>query len=79
MSDWSTLLVQQAEIAMHINSRVFDAPAAMLQKDVAAELGVSPRTLSRWLRDGYGPTAVRVGTNLLYDRAAVDAFVAGAR
>jgi predicted site-specific integrase-resolvase len=61
---------------MHIDSRVFDAPAVMLQKDVAAELGISPRTLSRWLRDGYGPKAVRVGTNLIYDRAAVDAFVA---
>ena len=51
----------------------------LLQREVAASLGVSKRTLSNWLKQGHGPRPVRDGNRLLYDRADVDAFAAGVR
>lgn len=52
------------------------------QGEVAALLGISRRTLNNWQRSGYGPTPVREGerpgARLLYDRADVEAFAAGA-
>ena len=56
-----------------------EIPSALLQKDVASQLGVTTRTLRRWRRDGFGPVATRAGTSLLYDRAAVEAFARGVR
>lgn len=51
----------------------------LLQKEAAAVIGVSVRTLNNWLHDRYGPTPVRDGRTLLYDRSAVEAFQAGVR
>lgn len=51
----------------------------LLQKEVAAELGVTVRTLSQWAKDGFGPEPTRDGNRLLYCPAAVAAFKAGAR
>lgn len=51
----------------------------LLQKEVAEALGCSRRTLTNWLRAGYGPQPIRVGNNLLYNPADVQAFAAGAR
>lgn len=51
----------------------------LLQREAAAALGISPRTLNNWLRSGHGPAPVRDGGRLLYDRAAVEAFRAGVR
>lgn len=56
-----------------------DIPPVLIQKDVAATLGVSVRTLNNWLRQGYGPQPRRVGPALLYDQAAVEAFTRGVR
>jgi len=53
--------------------------AALLQKEAAAILGVTARTLRNWRRYGFGPQPHEDGGRLLYDRAAVDAFAAGAR
>jgi excisionase family DNA binding protein len=49
------------------------------QKEAAVQLGVSPRTLQRWMRDGFGPQPHRDGSHVLYDPADIMAFLAGAR
>lgn len=54
-----------------------ELPPTLLQKDAAAKIGVTTRTMRRWMRDGFGPPATRVGPALLYDRAAVEAFSRG--
>jgi predicted site-specific integrase-resolvase len=48
------------------------------QLETAALLGVTRRTLNNWQRTGYGPQPVRDGNRLLYSRAEVEAFAAGA-
>ena len=52
------------------------------QVEAAAILGVSRQTLNNWQRSGFGPQPVRdgerPGARLLYDRAEVEAFAAGA-
>jgi hypothetical protein len=49
------------------------------QKEAAAKLGVSLRTLQRWTRDGFGPQPYRDGASVLYDPAALAAFASGVR
>lgn len=44
-------------------------------KELAAELDVSPRTLARWRRLREGPAITRVGRKIQYRRAAVDAWL----
>jgi predicted site-specific integrase-resolvase len=50
--------------------------------ETAIILGVSRQTLNNWHRSGFGPQPVREGNRpgarLLYDRAEVEAFAAGA-
>jgi DNA-binding transcriptional MerR regulator len=53
--------------------------AALQQGEAADLIGVTPRTLRNWRKSGFGPTPVRDGCRLLYDRAEVSAFMAGAR
>lgn len=53
--------------------------AALLQKEAATILGVSPRTLHNWRRDGFGPQPYEDGGRWLYDRAAIEAYAAGVR
>lgn len=48
------------------------------QIEAASVLGVTRRTLNNWQRIGYGPQPVRDGNRLLYNRAEVEAFAAGA-
>lgn len=52
------------------------------QIEAAALLGISRRTLNNWQRANFGPRPVREGerpgARLLYDRAEVEAFAAGA-
>lgn len=44
--------------------------------EVAAILGVAPRTVERWRNLGGGPPYVRIGKRTIrYEAAAVDAFV----
>lgn len=50
----------------------------LTQREAAAILQVSTRSLRRWAKEGFGPQPVRDGGQLLYDRAAVRAFAAGA-
>ncbi len=43
----------------------------------AAALGVSPRTLQRWRRDGGGPRYIRVGLRrVTYDPAVIEEWAA---
>lgn len=54
----------------------------LTQIEAAGLIGVSRRTLNNWQRSGYGPRPTRdgnlPGSRLLYDRAQVEAFAAGA-
>ncbi|MBB1492004.1 helix-turn-helix domain-containing protein [Paracoccus sp. MC1854] len=43
--------------------------------DVAALLGVSPRTLSRWHAQRVGPARCKLGRTVLYRRTAVEAWL----
>lgn len=42
---------------------------------VAAFLGVSPRTLSRWHAQRVGPARCKLGRTVLYRRTAVEAWL----
>ena len=53
--------------------------AGIQQNEAAAVLGVSTRTLRKWLHAGYGPQPTRDGGRLLYDRASLQSFMAGVR
>ncbi len=44
------------------------------EPEAAAHLGISVRTLIRLRKAGNGPTAVRIGHQLRYERAALDAW-----
>ncbi len=44
--------------------------------EVAAELGISERTLERWIKRGKFPEPVRFGVRRQWLRSAVDAWVA---
>lgn len=52
--------------------------AGLSQLEAATLLGVTSRSLRNWQRSGFGPKPVRDGARLLYDRAEVEAFAAGA-
>lgn len=43
---------------------------------LAAELDVATPTVRRWQRTGEGPAFIRVGRQIRYTRAAVDAWLA---
>lgn len=49
----------------------------MSRDDLAAELGVSVDTLSRWETRRIGPPCVRVGRKVLYRRGAVQEWLVG--
>ena len=44
-------------------------------EDVAAEIGVSLRTLSRWRTDGTGPPWIKAGHHARYRPADVEAWL----
>ncbi|GAA0984661.1 hypothetical protein ENKNEFLB_02081 [Nocardioides aquaticus] len=43
--------------------------------ELAEWLGKPKRTLYRWRVQGYGPSAIKVGNDLRYRRAVVDAWL----
>jgi DNA-binding transcriptional MerR regulator len=51
--------------------------AGLTQIEVAALLNISPRSLRRWAKGGYGPRPIRDGNRLLYSPVDVEAFAAG--
>ena len=44
----------------------------LTEAELAAELGISVRTLVRWRRYRDGPTITRIGRRVYYHRAAID-------
>lgn len=44
-------------------------------EDLAKEIGISPRTLSRWQLQRIGPPRVKVGKQIFYKVAAVQAWL----
>jgi len=53
------------------------SPARRLdtEKEAAAYLNVSPRTLQAWRLRGGGPAYVKLGAAVRYDRDALDRFI----
>lgn len=47
----------------------------LTEAEVADFLGKSIITLGRWRRQGYGPTAVRVGRSARYTRQSLSEFM----
>jgi excisionase family DNA binding protein len=46
------------------------------EKQLCAELGISPVTTTKWRRKGEGPPFIRVGRLIRYSRAALDEWLA---
>jgi len=46
------------------------------EKQLCAELGISPVTTTKWRRKGEGPPFIRIGRLIRYSRAAVDEWLA---
>ena len=46
------------------------------EKQLCAELAISPVTTTRWRRTGEGPPFVRVGRLIRYPRSALEAWIA---
>lgn len=46
-----------------------------LYEDVARHMGVSERTVRRWVREGIGPRAVRVGNTVRFRQEDVAAWL----
>lgn len=51
------------------------APSYLSSQEVAAELGVSPRTLDTWSYERRGPRFHKIGRHRRYRRADLDAWV----
>ncbi|MCG6941516.1 MAG: helix-turn-helix domain-containing protein [Thiohalocapsa sp.] len=53
------------------------SPARQLdnEKEAAAYLKLSPRTLQAWRLRGGGPEYVKLGNAVRYDRAALDRYI----
>jgi DNA-binding transcriptional MerR regulator len=48
-------------------------------KDLAARIGIRPKTLDNWRSLGVGPAFYRLGSRVVYDLADVDAWLAERR
>ena len=59
------------------NTTANHSPARRLdtERDAAAYLNVSPRTLQAWRLRGGGPEFVKLGASVRYDRDALDRFI----
>lgn len=63
-----------------MNIRVASDSVRLLRPDeVADQLGVQPATLATWRCTGSGPSFVKVGRNVRYAPADVDAFISERR
>lgn len=50
-------------------------PDRLTHEQVAAQLGISPRTLDRWHALGEGPPRIKVGKQIFYRLASVRAWL----
>jgi predicted DNA-binding transcriptional regulator AlpA len=50
-------------------------PDLVTGDELAADIGVNPKTLQRWAREGRGPRRVRLGNRAYYFRPEVEAWL----
>lgn len=56
--------------------KVADNPDLMTGEETADNIGVNPKTLQRWAREGRGPRRVRIGNRVYYFRPEVSIWLA---
>lgn len=54
-------------------------PGMLRRHQVAQRLGVGPRQLFAWRRDGTGPPVYKIGTQYKYDAQQLEAWIADRR
>jgi len=57
--------------------KIADNPDLMTGEETADHLGLNPKTLQRWAREGRGPRRVRIGSRIYYFRPDVQSWLAG--
>jgi predicted DNA-binding transcriptional regulator AlpA len=57
--------------------KVAESPDLMTGEETADHLGLNPKTLQRWAREGRGPHRVRIGNRVYYFRPEVQAWLTG--
>lgn len=55
--------------------KVADNPDLMTGDETADNIGVNPKTLQRWAREGRGPRRVRIGNRVYYFKPEVQAWL----
>ena len=55
--------------------KVADNPDLMTGDETADNIGVNPKTLQRWAREGRGPRRVRIGNLCYYLKAEVQTWL----
>jgi predicted DNA-binding transcriptional regulator AlpA len=55
--------------------KVADNPDLMTGDETADDIGVNPKTLQRWAREGRWPKRVRIGNRVYYFRPDVQAWL----
>lgn len=56
--------------------REFSKPATLRANDIAAQIGIDPATLYRWLQRGIFPQpTIRVGRTVRWSSAVVERFI----
>lgn len=57
--------------------KVAENPDMMTEEETADHLGLNPKTLQRWSREGRGPRRVRIGNRVYYFRPDVQSWIEG--
>jgi len=59
----------------HKTVKIADNPDLMTGDEFAGDIGVNPKTLQRWAREGRGPRRVRIGNRIYYFRPEAQAWL----